>query len=346
MKKIFNFIIIFIFLVIVAFSLLPLFLEKNISFSLTHSYESPVSEVFQEFNEVQSFGSNLHWLKKDSVNTRLNFFAPYKGKGSSFTWENKVNKEIGSGEYKIINSVINKRITALLSFNQSKITNYCSFSFEKEGNQTLVTLNFKTSDFSYLGRITGYFMQKDIEQELNDCLAAIDKTLSKNKKIIKTIKIGEVAYSEFNGNRILSIENETDTSPENMFKAINKSLSAINKFLIDSLNYSSSDIKNPIVYYQKYDTVSKFAKFYAGYPIKNNFVPNGSMQWFNLPSGTTIYTPIKGNYPHSFQSKYLLDKFAKENGIGLGGFWFEYENEFNDKPDFEFQGKVVYKMKN
>lgn len=343
MKKIVNILLILIFLLIVAGCIIPAFLPKNIELKVSREFNNPISEVFLEFNNMENYGSWAPLISTDSLNTHINYIYPYKGQGSSLTWVNKKNDEIGKGEYKILKSVINKYIKAQIIFDHIGVIYFQDINFKSEEGNTQVYLQLKSEDFSYFNRIFAYFYSQSLETELEKGLAKLASKLSRNNLNSMNVGIGDTEFTEFPGMQLLSIKNETTTEPHEIFKAAHKSLKEISKYLIDSLHYVPTDIKSPVLYYTKFDTLNHNAIFYSGYPIKLDMLPeNNNMNLISIPEGESIYTPIESNFNSILKFRYTLDKYSKENGIQVKPTYWEQYIDFPISPDELIKGKAYY----
>ncbi|MGM5631058.1 hypothetical protein O2K51_09160 [Apibacter raozihei] len=342
MKKIVNILLLIILLFAIAGCIIPSFLPKNINFQVSREYNNPISEVFLEFNDLENYGVWGTMVSEDSINTRINYFAPYKGEGSSLTWSNKKDTNIGKGEYKILKSKINKYIQSQIIFVETAVICIEDIYFKPVDGSTQVTVNLKTEDFSYFNRIFAYLYAERLQDNLEESLARLEKKLSKGN-LNKILASGDTEYTDLQGIQMIAIKNETSTDAEDIYKSMHKSLGEITEYLTDSLRYIPNDIKNPIAYYIKYDTIEKSAVFYSGYPVKLDILPpNTDIKLISIPGGKAIYTPISGKVENLINARYTLDTYSKENGVKLKNqFWEEYL-DFPLSFDDEIKGNAYY----
>lgn len=342
MKKIVNTFLIIIFLFIIAGCIIPTFLPKNIEFETSRQFNNPVSEVFLEFNNLENYGSWAPLISTDSLNTNINYMFPYKGMGSSFTWVNKKNNEIGKGEYKILKSKINTYIQSQIIFDHIGVIYLQDIHFKYENNSTQVKLHLKSENFSYFNRILAYFYLNHLKDDWEEGLNKLSSKLSKNN-LNTHVGVGDTEFADFPGLQLLSIKNETTTDPDEIFNAAHKSLKEISKYLIDSLRYIPTDIKNPVLYYSKFDTLNHSAIFYSGYPIKLDVLPkNNTMSLISIPGGKSIYTPIEGSFNSILKFRYSLDKYSKENGIQIKPQYWEQYIDFPISSHDVIKGNAYY----
>lgn len=342
MKKIVNIFLFLVFLIIVAGCIMPSFLPKKIEIITTKEFNNPISEVFAEFNDLENYASWGLLINEDSVNTRINYFAPYKGTGSSLTWNNAKDHSIGKGEYKILKSKVNNTIKSQIIFVENGVVCIEDIDFQSIGGVTDVTIHLTTENFTYFTRIFAYLYSHKLEESLNKSLDKLS-ILLQNGRSNKQLHEGDAEYIDFKGIQLLAIKNETSTNAEDVYKAMYKSLHEISNYLTDSLKYSYKDIDNPIVYYSTFDTLAKSTIFYTGYPVESNInPPNSAMSLITLPAGKAITTPINENVHTLFKTRYILDKYAKENGVKLkNSYWEEYQDILQSLDD-DLKGKAFY----
>lgn len=344
MKKIVNIFLFLVFLIIVAGCIMPSFLPKKIEIITTKEFNNPISEVFAEFNDLENYASWGLLINEDSVNTRINYFSPYKGAGSSLTWNNSKDYTIGKGEYKILTSKVNNYIKSQIIFVVTGVVCIEDINFKSNEGVTRVSLHLKTDNFTYFTRIFAYLYSHKLEESLNKSLEKLT-VLLQNGRSNKQLNEGDAEYLDFKGIQLLAIKNETSTNSFEVYKAMYKSLHEISNYLTDSLKFSHIDIKNPIIYYSTYDTVAKTAVFYSGYPIDldSNIIPaNNTMSLLSLPAGKAITTPINEKVHNLFNSRYILDKYAKENGIKLKNIYWEEYKDYPLSIDDDIKGKAFY----
>lgn len=342
MKKIVNTFLILLLLLLIAGCVIPSFLPENIEIQVSKKFNNPISEVFLEFNDLENYGTWGALISEDSINTRVNYFSPYKGKGSSLTWTNKKDTHIGKGEYKILKSKINQYIQSQIIFVETRVICTEDIFFKSESGATQVSIHLKTGDFSYFNRIFAYLYSGKLKERLEKSLDRLGRKLDKDD-INKELTVGETKYIDFDGIQLLAIKNETTTNMDDIYKSMYKSLNEISEYLTDSLRYIPTDIKNPIAYYTKFDTINKTATFYSGYPVKLDVLPsNSEMKLISIPGGRAIFTLINGKVENLPDSRYVLDKYAKENGVKLNNqFWEEYQ-DYPLSFDDEIKGKAFY----
>ncbi|MDR1876744.1 MAG: hypothetical protein LBQ84_03890 [Flavobacteriaceae bacterium] len=342
MKKIVNIFLILIFLLIISGCVILIFLPKNIEIHISRDFDNPISEVFLEFNDMENYGTWGILIGEDSINTRINYFSPYKGEGSSLTWKNKKDDNIGEGEYKILKSKINQYIQSQIIFVEARIVCMEDIYFKSEGGGTRVSIRLKTEDFSYFNRIFAYLYARKLEENLENSLQKLTDILSKDNSN-KELAVGDIEYTDFQGVQLLAIKNETSMNTAEIYKSMYRSLHDITKYLTDSLRYIPTDIKNPVAYYTTFDTINKTVVFYSGYPVKLDVLPsNTDIKLISIPQGKAIFTPINGKTEDLFDSRFALDRYSKENGVKLKQ---QYWEEYQDYPlsfDDEIKGRAYY----
>lgn len=114
--------------------------------------------VFEEVNDFHRWEAWSPWAKLDP-NAKSVFEGPSSGVGSIFRWAG--NKEVGEGSMKIVESRPNERIGIVLDFlKPMKATNDAEFTFQPQGNETLVTWSM-TGKNGLMGKAFGLVVNCD-----------------------------------------------------------------------------------------------------------------------------------------------------------------------------------------
>ena len=343
MKKIVNIFLFLVFLIIVAGCIMPSFLSKNIEITISKDFNNPISEVFAEFNELEKYAAWGLLINDDSLNTRINYFSPYKGTGSSLTWSNSKNNTIGKGEYKILKSKLNKYIKSQIIFVETGVVCIEDIDFESNENMTTVSIHLKTEEFSYFTRIFAYLYSHKFKESLAESLEKLTNLLEVVHSHKQISEGGGIKYIDFQGIQLLCIKSETSSKYSDVYNAAHKSLQDISKYLTDSLKYSSNEIKKPIIYYTTVDTIANKTIFYSGYAIDATIIPPSSaMNFITLPNGKAITTPIDEKVHNLFNARYILDEYAKDNDVKLKNIYWEEYQEYPSSIDDDIKGKAFY----
>lgn len=98
---------------------------------------APPARIFPYVNELRNWEAWNPWGKLDP-NCKMTYEGPAAGTGASYTWAG--NNKIGSGRNTITESVPNQLVRFRLEFvKPMTATNTAAFTFEPNGDQTVVT---------------------------------------------------------------------------------------------------------------------------------------------------------------------------------------------------------------
>lgn len=166
-------VLIFLFLVFVA--------TRPGEFRITRSatIAAQPSVVFDQVNDFHNWDAWSPWAKLDP-NARNTFDGPTAGLGAGFAWDG--NNKVGAGRMTIIESRPSHLIRIKLEFLRPfKSTNTAEYTFEPQGNQTLVTWSMFGNN-NFMGKAFSLFcdMDKMIGKDFEKGLANM-KAVSESK---------------------------------------------------------------------------------------------------------------------------------------------------------------------
>lgn len=119
---------------------------------------APPPEVFAHVNDLHAWEAWSPWAKLDPQ-AKGTYDGPPEGEGASFAWSG--NSEVGEGRMTIIESRPNELIRLRLEFVKPfKATNEAEFTFQPEGEQTLVTWSMSGRN-NIMGKAVSLFMDCD-----------------------------------------------------------------------------------------------------------------------------------------------------------------------------------------
>lgn len=157
---------------IVVFLIIVSTRPNTFSVSRSATIDAPVAKVFEQVNDFRKWQAWSPWAKRDP-NMKTTYEGASSGVGAINTWNG--DRHVGEGRQTIIESKPNERIRTKLEFIRPfRGENGAQFTFQPQGNQTLVTwsmdgkLNFFTKAF-------GMFMSMDsmIGKDFESGLAGI-----------------------------------------------------------------------------------------------------------------------------------------------------------------------------
>jgi hypothetical protein len=130
------------------------------NFRITRSAKmaAPPAAVFAQVNDYHNWEAWSPWAKMDP-DAKGTFEGPSSGIGSTFIWSG--NDKVGQGRQTIIQSRENELIEIKLEFEKPfQATNTAEFTFQPEGDQTLVTWSMFGKN-NFMGKAVGLIMNCD-----------------------------------------------------------------------------------------------------------------------------------------------------------------------------------------
>lgn len=144
--------------VVVAFVVLVASRPSDFRVTRSASIAAPPEAVFSQVNNLHRWEAWSPWAKLDPA-AKNAYEGPEAGVGAAFSWSG--NREVGEGRMTITESRPNERIRMNLEFEKPfKATNVTEFTFEPEGNRTVVrwTMSGKAN---FISKAIGLFMDCD-----------------------------------------------------------------------------------------------------------------------------------------------------------------------------------------
>jgi uncharacterized protein YndB with AHSA1/START domain len=119
---------------------------------------APPAEVFPHVNELRNWEAWNPWGKMDP-NCKMTYDGPPAGVGASYAWAG--NNKVGQGRNTITESKPNQRVQFRLEFEKPmKATNTAEFTFQPDGDQTIVTWTMSGKN-NFVGKAFGLIMDFD-----------------------------------------------------------------------------------------------------------------------------------------------------------------------------------------
>jgi uncharacterized protein YndB with AHSA1/START domain len=119
---------------------------------------APPEKIFPHVNDLHKWEAWSPWAKLDP-NAKSSFDGAAAGVGAAMSWDG--NKKIGAGKMTITESRPGELIRIRLEFIRPfQATNTAEFTFNPDGNQTLVTWSMSGQN-NFGGKILGLFMNCD-----------------------------------------------------------------------------------------------------------------------------------------------------------------------------------------
>ncbi|MCK9605697.1 MAG: SRPBCC family protein [Methylomonas sp.] len=161
-------------LAVVAVVFVLIVVRRPGDFQVTRSLlmAAPASSVFEQVNNLKKWDAWSPWAKLDP-NANNVFQGPEAGVGAVMRWAG--NSKVGEGSMTIVASQPSELIRFKLAFLKPfKATNSAEFTFQTEGEQTLVTWRMSGTN-NFIGKVMGLFMNCDamVGGQFEQGLAAI-----------------------------------------------------------------------------------------------------------------------------------------------------------------------------
>jgi len=138
---------------------------------------APPGQVFPQVNGLRNWEAWNPWGKMDP-NCRMTYDGPSAGVGASYAWAG--NNKVGAGRNTITESQPDKRVLFRLEFlKPMKATNTAEFTFQPDGDQTMVTWTMSGKN-NFVGKAFGLFV--DCDKMIGD---QFEKGLAQMKSLVE-----------------------------------------------------------------------------------------------------------------------------------------------------------------
>lgn len=319
-------------LLVIGILLLPFFLPKQLNAEVEKEFDSPPGIIFEEFNNLKEFSEWDPWSSSDSLTTQ-EFFAPYRGMGAGYKWKS-IDSE---AEITINKSDINKTIIYALDGLNLGENAEMKVNFQSSTpNKTKVKWSIITEEIGYFSRYYSYFTSKKLTEKLQLGLSKLEANLKSSALTPEqaiSLAPGMIKTEIFEGQKLITVMNETSLEKEEMETASEESFGLIYSYLVDFLKISPTKIGSPVTYFEYVDLAAKKAKFYSGFPISESVKLGEGMELMALPATETLVCIHKGNHTTIQESISKMKDFAKKNNLKLeNSHWEVFQNDPKSTP--------------
>ena len=153
-----NIILIAAAVIVVLFVIFVAMRPSDFRITRTARISAPAGVVFANVNDLHKWEAWSPWAKMDP-NAKSTFSGPDAGPGATMAWSG--NNKIGEGRMTIADSRTNDVIRLKLEFIKPfKANNNAEFTFQAEGDQTVVTWSM-TGKNNFMVKAVGLFMNCD-----------------------------------------------------------------------------------------------------------------------------------------------------------------------------------------
>jgi uncharacterized protein YndB with AHSA1/START domain len=136
---------------------------------------APPEQVFLQVNVLRNWEAWNPWRKMDPQ-CKMTYDGPPAGVGASYAWAG--NNQVGEGRNTITESQPNQRVRFRLEFEKPmKATNTAEFTFQPDGDQTIVTWTMSGKN-NFVGKVFGLIVDCD-----KMCGSQFEKGLAQMKSL-------------------------------------------------------------------------------------------------------------------------------------------------------------------
>lgn len=145
-------------IIVIGFVILVSTRPADFRISRSAKMAAPPAKVFTQVNDFHNWDAWSPWAKLDP-NANVTFGGEPSGKGATFAWSG--NDKVGAGRQTIVESHPDELIQIKLEFEKPfKATNTAEFTFQPEGDQTLVTWSMFGKN-NFMGKAISLIMDCD-----------------------------------------------------------------------------------------------------------------------------------------------------------------------------------------
>lgn len=331
-------------LLVIVILVIPLFLPDKISAEAEKEFNLPVGIVYEEFNNLKEYSEWEPWTKTDST-VNKEYFAPYRGEGAGYKWESKENESL-NGELTILKSQQNTKLDLELEGLELGKISKMFVEFVPDGQvKTKVKWRIESEEIGYFSRYYSYFTSNKIKEKLEEGLNLLEERLKSaalTPEQANSLLPGMIKTEMFDGEKLITILNETSLEPSEINTATEESFGKIYSYLIDFVKVEPQNIGKPTAYFEYIDTASKKAKFYCGYPIMESVQLAEDMELYSVPGGKTLVCIHKGSYDLIPQTIEKMKQYAVKNKLNLSN--SHWETYLNDPEVIKDKNELLTKI--
>lgn len=138
---------------------------------------APADLVFPHVNELRNWEAWNPWGKMDP-NCKMTYDGPPAGTGASYSWS---GNKVGTGRNTVTQSVPNELVRFQLEFQKPMVaTNTAEFTFQADGDQTIVTWTMTAKNCKSFGLVMN--AEKMCGKQFENGLAQMKSVVEKSDK--------------------------------------------------------------------------------------------------------------------------------------------------------------------
>ena len=323
--------LIVLFLLGVYWASMYFFVDESKSFTVEKEIGYPVDKVFPQFNNLQNF---VRWNNyfSSSKTMAVDFYAPYEGKGSALSFEDKKNSLYGEMfvRYQNLNKTLKYQ---LFEGRKSNPTNIDIKFVPLSGNRTKIIWYVHTPKKTVLKRASNLWTQDDFAENLDKSMVNL-KNLLGNKvekdQFLTDIKYDSLMVEQQPGQLVLGINVTTSNKKDALFKNIVLNHNKVYNYVTNDMDKSDDEFGFPLLVTNPNNFKDKEVSYFIGIPLsKRVSVADNSFTFRTLNESEAYVMYYKGSYANRVKSIQQLMLKAKRDSMRNG----EIQQVFLESPE-------------
>ncbi len=309
--KILKGLLIFVLAFVVLFFIVTLILPSHYEVKRTVEIHSPATVVFYLASDLRNWKYWDAWYELDTNQVR-NYEGPLFGKNSLYKWSSK-DRNLGSGELKIVDEEPFKKIKTLLTFEKG-MRSEGEFTFDEKDGKTMVTWRM-WGEFSFLTKWFRFFMEETAGKDFEKGLANIKKLAeeaTRNKVVFFVDNIPNI--------NIVFISDSTSVNPQDISKKYGECFVELSDFVTKN---KMEIIGGPIAVTKSYTKI--FYTFDAAFPVKSfeGINSEGRIQFGQIAASKVLRAIFLGSYDEFEEVYGKIHQYLNSKQFQIRGNFFE-----------------------
>lgn len=304
----------------IVYAVLMFFAPENKNFTVEKEINYPVEKVFPQFNNLQNFALWNSYFS-DNKNLSLEFFTPYDGKGSSFTFHDPKDEDV-SGELFIRYSNPHKTLKFQLYEGKKNTPYQLNFKFVPLGNKTKITWFIHTPKQSFLKRSLNLISEdvwlESVDKSMTNLSNLLGKKIQKEAQR-ENLKFDTITEENQESLILVGINVSTKNSRDGFFKNIVVNHNKVLNFVKMDLGKKDDEFGEPVLIATPEYYKDKEVSYFYGVPLpKKESVSDNNFTFRTLNPTRTFVTYYRGSYAGRVKSIQQLVSKAKKDTLRNG----------------------------
>lgn len=312
------------------------FVDESKSFTVEKEINYPVEKVFPQFSSLQNFTRWNNYFSS-SKTMSLAFYAPYSGKGSALSFEDK--KKDSKGEMFVRYENPNKTLKyQLFEGSKSNPTNIDIKFVPVSAEKTKIIWYVHTPKKKVLARASNLWTQDDFAENLDKSMVNLRNLLSnkvEKDQFITEIKYDTLMVEKQPGQLVLGINVTTSNKKDALYKNIILNHNKVYNFVTNDLGKTDDEFGFPLLITNPNNFKDKEVSYFIGIPLsKRTSVADNSLSFRTVNESEAYVMYFKGSYANRQKSVQQLLQKARRDTMRNG----EIQQVFLEAPQ---EGKEV-----